>query len=148
MKRTSFYTQNASMELQMTSMIDVIFLLLIFFICTSTFDMPEQLMPTPMVAMFGNAPTDQQVEIPPELLDLGEIAIQIHYDSKPYWDIGGQRYWSMDDVRNLLKVLSEESRELPVILDPDANVPIENVLDVHDAARNVRFSHVQFAVPK
>ena len=50
--------------------------------------------------------------------------------------------------RNLLKVLSEESRELPVILDPDANVPIENVLDVHDAARNVRFSHVQFAVPK
>ena len=38
--------QDSSIELNLTSMIDVIFLLLIFFVCTTDFREPEKRLPT------------------------------------------------------------------------------------------------------
>ncbi|MDO4574010.1 MAG: biopolymer transporter ExbD [Planctomycetia bacterium] len=148
MKRKSLYRQEESMELQMTPMIDVIFQLLIFFICTSTFQQLEELLPTPVAHAFGNAESMEPVEIPPEILDLGEIVILIHYDGGPYWDVSGTRYRKLEEIRALLLAVAENSTEMPVILNIDENVPLENVLDVYDLAREARFVRIQFAVPK
>ena len=42
----------------MTPMIDVIFQLLIFFICTSSFQLPEKLFATPIQSLMGNGPSE------------------------------------------------------------------------------------------
>ena len=46
MKLKKLREGNPPIELNLTSMIDVFFLLLIFFVCTSSFDEPEKNLPT------------------------------------------------------------------------------------------------------
>lgn len=147
MKRRSFFQSKESLQLQMTPMIDVIFLLLIFFICTASFQQLEELLPTPTVAWLGNR-SSETVEIPPELLDLEEVVVLIHFDERAYWDIGETRYRDWLEVRRLLELVSKQNSRVPVILDVDGNVPLEAILQVHDGARQCGLTSVQFAVPK
>ena len=147
MKRSSpFRADSEGMLLQMTPMIDVIFLLLIFFICTASFHVPEKLLPTPLTAMMGNSPTDEPIMLPTEITDLGEVVIRFHFEVKPYWDIHGTRHDSLAGVLGVLKALAAQSAEIPVILDIDGNVPMEHIISVYDAARLAGFKRVQFAV--
>ena len=147
MKRSSpFRADSEGMTLQMTSMIDVIFLLLIFFVWTSSFYVPEKLLPTPLAAILGNAPMTEAITLPPELADLGEIVIRFHFEKKPYWDIHGTHHDTLDSVLGVLKTLAAQSAEIPVILDIDGNVPMEHIISVYDAARLAGFRRVQFAV--
>lgn len=147
MKRRSFFQSEESLQLQMTPMIDVIFLLLIFFICTASFQQLEELLPTPAIAWLGNR-LEESVEIPPELLDLEEVVILIHFDERAYWDVGETRYREWGEVRRLLELVSNQNSRIPVILDVDGNVPLEAILQVHDGARQCGLTSVQFAVPK
>ncbi|MDO4550291.1 MAG: biopolymer transporter ExbD [Planctomycetia bacterium] len=147
MKRSSpFHTGTEGVSLQMTSMIDVIFLLLIFFAWTSNFQIPEQLMPSPLMTMLGNIPSSEEVEIPPDILDLGEIIIGFHFEKNPFWDIHGTRYDSLSAVTSVLNQLAQQSSEIPVIFDVDGNVPMMYVISIQDAARLAGFKHIQFAI--
>ncbi len=148
MKRSSpFRADTEAMGLQMTSMIDVIFLLLIFFVWTSSFRIPEELLPTPLMAMMGNVQA-QDVQLPPEITDLGEVVILFYYrDNRPSWEINGTRYVELAGVMAVLKALAAQTTEIPVILDvvEDAT-PLEHVIHVYDAARLAGFRRVQFAL--
>ena len=149
MKRSSPYSYDSEQAgLQMTSMIDVIFLLMIFFVWTTSFYVPEQLLPTPLTAFLGNSPSVEEITLPPEILDLGEVVIRFHYEKKPYWDIHGTRYDTLSSVLAVLRTLAGHSEEIPVILDIDGNVPMEHIISVYDAARLAGFQRVQFAVEK
>lgn len=148
------YRKNQSagnrLELQMTPMIDVIFQLLIFFICTSTFQLPEKLLAAPLQGLLGNQPTDatQSFELPPEIRDFDEIVVQIHYESEPWWEVYGNRLKTLSELETLLRTLAEDCSEAPLILDVDPNVPIENVLQSFSVARRGGFEKIQFAVQK
>lgn len=134
-------------DLNMTSMIDVIFLLLIFFIFTTNFDAVEKLLP----ANFGFQGTILQNDIivTRQELDLGEIYVRILTDEKGEkfsWRINQRSCESLDQVENVLEQLAKALPEVPVIIDPDRKVPIENVLDIYDICRKNRLLKIQFAV--
>ena len=134
--------RKSSFEMNMTPMIDVIFQLLIFFLCTSNFIQPEQLLST---NLFLPGAVKSPDAIPPELLDLDEAVIELHTDGKLYWLIAGVRYDSLDAVGATLKALSEAKSDLPVVLDIDPEIPLGNVIDIYDLCRWCGLTKVQFA---
>ncbi len=133
----------------MTPMIDVIFLLLIFFVCTANFQQIESMLPTNM-SLAGSSTAE--IEIPrPENLDVARIVLAWNNDAEtpgPTWTVEGNRCASLRDVRALLNKLRAAKPDLPVIIDSENAVPMEHVIDVYDAARWAGLSHIQFAAEK
>jgi len=131
------------LELKMTPMIDVIFLLLIFFVCTASFQPPEQILPT-QVSLPGAVAT----ELPPpeELEDLDELVVDLRWlDARPAWEINRRRYNALGEVRAVLEATQAIQPGLPVILDVGPRVPMENVINLYDLCRAVGLERVQFA---
>lgn len=142
MKTPTLKTRNAALELNLTSMIDVIFLLLIFFVFTSDFKEPEKLLPTKLSAVgVVDAPLEQRER------DLGKITVRVAAtpDGKLTWAVDGTRVESLTAVEETLAALQEIDPNVPVVLDPERGVAIESVLDVYDRARRVGLSKIQFA---
>lgn len=127
----------------MTPMIDVIFLLLVFFVCTASFQAVEQILPTRLNlpgAVTAAAPVD------PELEDLDEIVVRLGWRSgRPEWEINRRRHQRLDDVRRVLEAARTIKADLPVILDVEPIVPMEHVIDLYDACRSVGLQRVRFA---
>ncbi len=144
MKNPTPKKRDAALELNLTSMIDVIFLLLIFFVFTSDFKEPEKLLPTKLsgVGAIVDAPPVEQTE-----RDLGKITARVAAspDGKIVWTIDGTRVNSLDAVETTFARLQEIDPNVPVVLAPERAVPIESVLDVYDRARRVGLSKIQFA---
>lgn len=134
----------------MTPMIDVIFQLLIFFICTSTFQLPEKLLPTPIQSLFGNQPSEnaESLPLPPEIQDFEEIVILLHYENVPWWEVYGNQIKTFSQLDSMLKSLAADCADVPLILDVDPNVPIESVIQLYSAARRDGFGKIQFAIQK
>lgn len=142
MKTPTTKTRNAALELNLTSMIDVIFLLLIFFVFTSDFKEPEKLLPTKLSAVgLVDAPLEQRER------DLGKITVRVAAspDGALTWTVDGTCVESLAAVEETLAALQEIDPTVPVVLDPERGVAIESVLDVYDAARRVGLSKIQFA---
>ncbi|MDR2169965.1 MAG: biopolymer transporter ExbD [Planctomycetaceae bacterium] len=130
-------------ELRMTAMIDVIFLLLIFFICTANFRPLESLMKTDL-SLSGNVVTDIELPIPePSQVDVA--IIKITFDGAPQWNLAGNECTSIVQLRNLLNELKKIQDDLPVIIDSESNVPVEFVIDAYDSARAAKLKNIQFA---
>jgi len=127
----------------MTPMIDVIFLLLIFFVCTASFQPPEEILPT-RLSLPGAI--DSQREVDPEIVDLDEIIVKLLWrEGRARWQINNRDYSRLADVRAVLIATSEMKLDLPVILDVDAAVPMEDVIDLYDLCREVGLERIQFA---
>lgn len=129
----------------MTPMIDVIFLLLIFFVCTSNFRPLEGILPTNM-SLSGTS--SAQIVLPdPENLD--QAVIRLGFEGqKPYWQIEDNHCNSLREVRDILRKLREIKQDLPVIIDSKENVPMEHVIDVYDACRSAGLTKIQFAAKR
>ncbi len=127
----------------MTPMIDVIFLLLIFFVCTASFQRIEQVLPT-RLSLLGDIQTDIPAE--PELIDLDEIVVELLWrGSQPSWRINQREYQRLAEVATVLQAARALEADLPVILDPQPAVPMEHVIDVYDLCRQVGLQRVRFA---
>ena len=144
MRRPAYHEENrGSVEVKMTPMIDVIFLLLIFFVCTASFTPPEEVLSTHLLLP---GTIDSEMPVPPELEDLEELVIEVSWqESRPGWKIGGGDYDDLMQLHSLLAAVFETQADLPVILDVAGNVPMENVINVFDLCRGVGFSKIQFA---
>ena len=129
-------------EVMMTPMIDVVFLLLVFFLWTASFRVVEHLLPSNILDAGGTLPS----EVQPELLDLDRVVVRILWQAdRPQWTINGNQVDSIDQVQARLDVVAQIQSNLPVLLDPAAQVPLGYVIDVYDRARQVGFSKIQFA---
>ena len=135
--------QDSSIELNLTSMIDVIFLLLIFFVCTTDFREPEKRLPTNLGS--GAIATDEPRT--QEERDLGRIVARLTVapSGRVEYAIDGKRVASIKEVEALLAELQEIDPNVPVVVDPDYNTPLESVLDVYDCARRVGLAKIKFA---
>ena len=132
-------------DVAMTPMIDVVFLLLIFFLWTASFQIVELILPSRMSAQMGSDPVEQ-VDPPPEQ-DFDNIVVRIGYDgSAPTWSINRESIGSLGDVKAHLTAVASVKQDAPVILDPDSIVPLGHVIDVYDVAKIVGFQKVSFAV--
>ena len=145
MRRPPYHREDQGrIEVKMTPMIDVIFLLLIFFVCTAGFQVVEEILPTNL-SLPGSV--DTEVEIDPLEEDLDEITVKIFQrGNRPAWQVNGRDYDRLEQVGAVLSAAAEIKIDLPVILDVDAEVPIEDVIDVCDLCRQIGLQRIQFAI--
>jgi biopolymer transport protein ExbD len=126
-------------------MIDVVFLLLVFFVWTASFQIVEEILPSHLAAVAGNQPVNPDEPPPPEE-DFDKIVIRVMWgDQQPLWRLNERPASSLSQLRSRLEVIANIKRDAPVILHPDGGVPLGDVIDVYDLTRLVGFEKIQFA---
>ncbi len=146
MRRPSPYTdRGGELEIKMTPMIDVVFLLLIFFIWTASFQIVEQVLPSHLSEVSGSLPANPD-DTPPIEEDFDRVVLRIRWvDGHAVWRINQIDVSSLQQVRSRLETIAAIKRTAPVILHPDRDVPLGHVIDLYDLTRLVGFEKIQFA---
>ena len=125
----------------LTPMIDVIFQLLIFFLCTAAFDTPEQLLPA-SVSQQGAALAAAPDPLPREPVEVGVAggagAVTFAINGRPVADRAA--------LRATLERLRPVAADAPLILDVADEVAVADLVDVYDLCRSLEFADVRFAV--
>jgi len=102
MRLTSHKTKRSTtLELQMTSMIDVVFLLLVFFMTTSTFIKAEKEQ-NPAVEVKKKSATQSQSDLEPTIVDVTERGGRFVYL------VGGNELTEYDELVELLSKFSNK----------------------------------------
>ena len=127
----------------MTPMIDVVFLLLIFFVCTVSFQAMEETLPT---NLRGTGVAEGQAPLDPELAELEEVLVKLtRDDGRVGWLVNERPCTNLAELRGVLAQLARLRADLPVILDIEPEVPIGDVVNVYDLCRLAGFKKIQFA---
>lgn len=130
----------------MTPMIDVVFLLLIFFVCASIGQKRESLLPTELGA--GSVRSEEVVE---QQNPLGEVWVHLRTPegtAEPgptVVELNDREYTEFDRLQATLTKLAELAPEIPVILDIANDVPLGDVIRVYDTCRDAHFQSIHFA---
>ena len=133
------------LEIQMTPMIDMVFLLIVFFVWTSGMQAVEMLLPSHVSEQTGTAPSTANDTPPPEA-DFDPVVVRITSEANELaWQVNDQPLTSLAELRGLLEKLASIKRDAPVILHPDPLVSLGHVIEVYDLSRLVGFEKVQFA---
>jgi len=130
------------LQLRMAPMIDVVFLLLIFFMCATRWKTAE-----------GNLPTNlpkgisESIQRPPAEMDIDYILIKIMSED------GGVRILVNEtkcagfaQVEKELETLRRKV-DVPVIIDADRDVLFQNIVSALNAALRANFKDISFAAP-
>ena len=141
MRIPAYHTRGDISENTMTSMIDVVFLLLIFFVCAATGQIRESLLPADLAA--GSAASTVTVERP-QPVDEVWIYLSVGADSQPVMKLNGTEYESFDALKETLLALAEVSPECPVVLDIAPDVDAGQMIRVYDTCRAARFTSINF----
>lgn len=135
-------------DIPMTPMIDVVFLLLVYFVWTASFQMAELRLPgaVSISASTGTAASAAPQEPPPPAADFDQVVIRVRWqDAAARWQINDQVVTNLAAVRETLVRIATIKADVPVVLHPDAVVPFGHVIDAYDVARQAGFSRVRFA---
>lgn len=140
----------------MTSMIDVVFLLLIFFVCASLGQMGELLVSTEMAAgSIDSAEFEKQPKPFGEVWiflrrENGETTVQINQGGTTFRQGDADDFRSSTDFPkfvNVLKGLAAAEASVPVILDMQDGVPSGDLVAVFTTAKQVAgFQTINFKV--
>jgi biopolymer transport protein ExbD len=137
--------KSRELKLELTPMIDCVFLLMVYFIWTSSFAIVEDVLPSRLSAVTGTSanPIDQP---PPPEADFDNVVVRILYTGQePAWTVNGVPVGGLDELRGQLTTIANIKRDAPVVLHPDPEVHLGDVIEVYDVARLVGFDRVQFA---
>ena len=143
--RLPSHDQTESLEVKMTPMIDVVFLLLIFFVWTSSFETPEYDLPGALaeVPAAGNTANTSQ---PPPVEAFDEIVVKVVIrDGLTVMELSGQRITSMGELKTRLAEIIALGVQPPVIIDPEPDVTMEWTVRAYDAARAAGADRVLYA---
>ena len=143
MKQTMKSRQRSELTIPMTPMIDVVFLLLVFFVWTSSFQVEEMLLPSSIAATSGGGEA-QMIELPPEL-EMVVVAMSLT-DGEVNYDVSDRRFDNIDQLRQFLSAVVAIDTGVPVVVAPNENVPLGAVVGAYDVARLLGFGKVHFAV--
>ncbi|MET1080125.1 MAG: biopolymer transporter ExbD [Pseudomonas sp.] len=119
--------------LNLTSLIDVIFVLLLFFVVTTTFSRPSELKIDLPEAATG-APAQSESK-----------QLEIGIDADSNFSLNGQALLK-SDLSTLMAALQKESNgdnSLPLILSADGKAPHQAVITAMDAAGKLGFAHLR-----
>ena len=120
--------------LNLTSLIDVIFVLLLFFVVTTTFSRPSQLKIDLPEA--SSAQAAQQSE-------LKQLEVLVSADGQ--YEVNGQLLLN-SDLESLMAALQRESEgdsSLPLTLSAGAKTPHQAFITAMDAAGKLGFAHLR-----
>mgnify|MGYP002622296535 CR=1 FL=1 len=133
-----------SIELKMTPMIDVVFLLLVFFVWTSSFDLPE----FDLQASIARPPVGglESDELNEEIEEFDEIVIQLNQvEGQLIIYMNDEMVSSIDSLTEKLQSVLSLGIQPPVIIDPSDTVTVGNAVKVYDVARQAGSDRVLFA---
>ena len=121
-------------DINITPLIDVVFLLLIFFMVSTTFEHESEL------RIVLPEASEQQAEVREDIILVSiDANEQIYIDDEP---LAGT------DIAAITAALSEQTREqaaAPVVIRADAAVSHQAVIRVMDAARRIGLVNITFA---
>jgi biopolymer transport protein ExbD len=126
----------------MTPMIDVVFLLLVFFLATSSFQRPEKQLPSASAASPDEADSGNQpsAEPPAGLTDLSDVIVRIFRrdaDSQAVgYTINREGVASVEELTQRLQAMLKIRADIPLVIDPENNVPAGEAIRVYDIARS------------
>lgn len=148
--KTSYVTTRARepLEIQMTSMIDVVFLLLVYFVWSASFMVAEQILPSDVAAEAPRSPGAAAAldEPPPPEADFDRVVVRIAWvDRGPRWLVNDQPLSGLAALRDQLTQIARINAAVPVILHPDPEVPLGDVIAGYDSVRAAGFTMVRFA---
>ncbi|MFO0944350.1 MAG: biopolymer transporter ExbD [Planctomycetota bacterium] len=126
---------------KMTPMIDVIFLLLIFFLCTAGFKIAESVLPTrlPTTGAVDRTPS-------PTPTDLEAVRVLLRGAAEDCQvELNGRVLAGIPDLIQSLRKLGSISKDLPVVLDIGPEVQLGNVVHVYDGCLSAGLSRIHFA---
>lgn len=136
-------TGERRLDVKMTPMIDVVFLLLIFFVCTASFQTVEEVLPS-QILLSGAAASDMPLE--PEEDELEDVIIALRLrDGQAQWVVNEQTFTQLNQLRELLDRLVAIQPRLPVILDVGGDVPLGQAIDLYDLCRLLGYQEIRFA---
>lgn len=123
-----------NVEINLASLIDVVFILLLFFVVTTTFTRETQLKVDLPEAASGT---------PPEQTELKQVEVLIGADGA--YSVNGKALLE-SNLSNLMASLQKESdgdNSLPLIISADGKTPHQAVITAMDAAGKLGFSHLR-----
>lgn len=123
-----------NVEINLASLIDVVFILLLFFVVTTTFTRETQLKVDLPEAVSGT---------PPEQTELKQVEVLIGADGA--YSVNGKALLE-SNLSNLMAALQKESdgdNSLPLIISADGKTPHQAVITAMDAAGKLGFSHLR-----
>jgi len=146
MRRPSVYTdRRGALDVKLTPMIDVVFLLLIFFVWTSSFNIVEFALQSNVSDATSGAATEAPTK-PLEELDFDNVVVRIVWiDGLPGWRINDEVIPELGEVRRRLATIFAVNEAAPVIIHPDPDTPLNHVIAVYDISRLIGFEKVNLA---
>ena len=115
--------RRVGVRIDMTPMVDVAFLLLIFFMVTTVFRTPQ--------ALEINLPPDENVKI--EIAESKVLSVRVLPDDRSYWKRGTDP-WARSDVAGLSGVFKNYrgNKDLVVVIKIDRDARFNNMVDIID----------------
>lgn len=115
--------RRVGIRIDMTPMVDVAFLLLIFFMVTTVFRTPQ--------ALEINLPPDKDVKI--EIAESKVLTVRVLSDNRVYWK-RGTNPWALTNVPTLGTILKpfKGNKELVVLIKIDREAKFNNMVDIID----------------
>lgn len=138
------------MSLNLTSMIDVVFLLLIYFVVTASFTPGEGILTAKLPQGTGTAnplklpPQPLNIQVSPVGMSGYRIGIEGHGAARDFRDLHDQLVQlQYDESRN--RVLGTHRPDDPVIIKPQRRVRWQHVVNTFNAAMRARYTNISFA---
>lgn len=127
--------QSDDVDVNLTPLIDVVFLLLIFFMVSTSFVKESQIKLT-------------LPEASEEVKDLPADAINVSVDENGTWFINGRPLPDRSDeaLAAALQEVSRDAGDPVVIIAADRATPHQDVIDIMDVARRLGLSRITFPV--
>ncbi|MFT5392833.1 MAG: biopolymer transport protein ExbD [Gammaproteobacteria bacterium] len=125
--------ETETLELNLTPLIDVVFLLLIFFMVSTTFERSSEL----------------AIELPTSTAESAtneEVTLEISVDSQGQFYVNGRQLVNtqLGTVREALRQAAGKDKAAPLVVNADAKAPYQAVVTVMDAARQLGLSRLRF----
>ncbi|MFG0263221.1 MAG: ExbD/TolR family protein [Novipirellula sp. JB048] len=134
---------SGSLAIEMTPMIDVVFLLLVFFIWTSSFELPEFDLPSAIAQPPTSGTNPTAADAPPvEIFD--EIIVRIRAPHNLI-EFNGQPLRDLRELETRCREILQLGVQPPVIVDPEPGIAMSAVIQVYDTARAAGADRVLFA---
>ena len=129
--------QREDAGIDLTSLIDVVFMLLIFFMVTTSFDRIAQIN-----VKLPQASSDQRETL------MESIEVTVDADDQVY--IRGQRLINtqLGTIREALRESIRTTEDVPLVISADAKATHQGVVKIMDAARQAGLVRITFATRK
>lgn len=141
------YTSRGSTQREpnMTPMIDVVFLLMIYFVWSAGGQMAEHVLPSPVAAPQAGGVSRAPRVTPPEI-DFEQVVVRVMWkNNAPVWSVAKDSFSTLQAVENRLSVIAKIKNDVNVVLHPQGEVPLGFVIELYDVALRAGFQKVQFA---